>query len=62
MNINKTITDKDIKELARLGKSIRLGFECDVNGHGIPCRTDRFTVVEAMKGYLEIHDLEVIKL
>jgi hypothetical protein len=59
---NDTLTDKDIKELARLGKSIRLGLECDVNGHGIPCRTDRFTVVEAMKGYLEIHDLEVIKL
>ena len=28
MNINKTITDKDIKELARLGKYIRLGLEC----------------------------------
>ena len=27
--------------------------------HGIPCRTDRFAVVEAMKGYLEIHDLQV---
>ena len=60
--MSDTLTDKDIKELASLGKSIKLGLGCNANGHGIPCRTDRFAVVKAIKRYLEIHDIMTVDI
>ena len=46
-------------ELAELGKRIVVGLECDANGSGVPCRSDRLAVVQDMKLYLEIHDYTV---
>ena len=34
------LTEKEIKQLAKLGEDITIGFSCDINGMGIPCRTD----------------------
>ena len=44
-----------MKKLAELGKEIKLGLDCDINEIGVPCRTDRFAVVDGMKEYLELH-------
>lgn len=57
--LSDVLSDKEMKRLAQLGKGIRLGLECDINGHGVPCRTDRLDVVEKMKEYLEIHDYTI---
>ena len=51
------LTEKEIKQLAKLGEDITIGLSCDINGMGIPCRTDRFAVVNAMIRYLLIHDV-----
>ena len=53
---NNTLTKQEQEELFRLGEDIQAGLSCDVNGTGIPCRTDRLDAVENMKRYLEIHD------
>jgi|TARA_R110002020_G_scaffold429721_2_gene639372 hypothetical protein len=50
-----TLNKKEIKKLAKLGKGILASLSCDVNGMGIPCRTDRFYAVELMEKYLKIH-------
>ena len=42
------LTDTEIKQLAELGKDITAGLSCDINGQGMPCRTDRFAVINAM--------------
>jgi len=52
-----TLTNKEIKKLIELGKKIQLGLSCDINGQGIPCRTDRLQAVEDMKEYLSIHNI-----
>ena len=53
------LSEKEIAELVELGKSIVLGLECNVNGTGLPCRTDRLHTVELMKEYLVIHDYKI---
>lgn len=55
------LSDKEIIRLAQLGKDIRRGLECDINGQGIPCHTDRLDAVSKMKEYLEIHNYKVSK-
>ena len=50
-----TLTEKEIKKLEELGKKITAGLSCDINGQGIPCRTDRFASVYSMIEYLQIH-------
>lgn len=60
--MSNTLTDKDMEELESLGKAIKLGLECDINGSGLPCRSDRFAVVKDMKRYLEIHDFKIYKM
>ena len=58
---NTTLTKQEQAELFRLGEDIQAGLSCDVNGTGIPCRTDRLDAVENMKRYLEIHDYIIRK-
>ena len=56
-----SVLNKDeIKELAKLGKEIRIELSCDINDQGIPCRTGRFAVVDLMKRYLEIHNYDLL--
>ena len=55
--MSDTLNKKEIKKLIELGKKIQLGLSCDINGQGIPCRTDRLQVVEYMKDYLSLHNL-----
>ena len=57
--MSDTLTDKEMAELAELGKRIQLGLSCNVNGEGVPCRSDRTAAVCDMKRYLEIHDYQV---
>jgi hypothetical protein len=57
--MSDTLNKKEIKKLSQLGKRIQLGLSCDINGHGIPCRTDRLQVVEDMIEYIMIHDYRV---
>ncbi len=50
-----TLNKREIKKLAKLGKGILASLSCDVNGMGIPCRTDRFAAADLMVKYLKIH-------
>ena len=59
--MSDTLTDTDIKRLVKLGGDIQQDLGCDANGTGLPCRTDRFSAVENMIEYLEIHGMKVIK-
>ena len=59
--MSDTLTNKDIDKLIDCGKAIQEDLGCDANGTGLPCRTDRFSAVENMKEYLEIHGMQVIK-
>ena len=54
------LSKKEIKELAKLGKHIRIELSCDINDQGIPCRTGRFAAVDLMKRYLEIHGYDLL--
>ena len=54
--MSDTLNKKEIKRLIELGKRIQLGLSCDINGQGIPCRTDRLQAVKDMIEYLKIHD------
>ena len=56
---NNILTDEEIERLVVLGEDIQVGLSCDVNGTGLPCRTDRLSVVQSMKEYLSIHDIEI---
>jgi len=53
------LTEKEQEKLAKIGKDIRFSLECDINGTGLPCQTDRLESVRLMIEYLEIHNLEV---
>jgi len=53
------LTDSDMAELAELGEKIQLDLSCDVNGEGVPCRTDRLEAVKNMVAYLRLHDYQV---
>ena len=56
---NNILTDEEIERLVVIGEDIQVGLSCDVNGTGLPCRTDRLSSVELMKEYLSIHDIEI---
>ena len=49
------LTRKEQKKLAKLGKDIIACLSCDINGTGMPCRTDRFMALELMQKYLLIN-------
>jgi hypothetical protein len=54
------INDSGMEQLACLGQTIAAGLSCDINETGVPCRSDRLAIVEAMKGYLRLHGYQVI--
>ena len=57
---SNTLSNTEIKKLIELGKKIQLGLSCDINGQGIPCRTDRLQAVSDMIEYLNIHNIDTI--
>jgi hypothetical protein len=56
--MSRVLTDKECEVLAEIGKKIRKSLECDINGTGLPCRTDRLESVKLMSQYLAIHDIK----
>ena len=57
--MSRVLTDLECNILAEIGKKIRLALECDINGTGLPCRTDRLASLELMRQYIAIHDYNV---
>ena len=60
--MSDTLNKKEIKRLNQLGKSISISLDLsltDLNGIGIPSRTNRFAAIESMKEYLSIHGYEI---
>jgi len=49
------LNEKEQDDLISLGENIQANLSCDINGTGLPCRTDRLEAVSDMKKYLEIH-------
>mgnify|MGYP005821319803 CR=1 FL=1 len=60
--MSNELTRSDLKELARLGKAISRALACDINGTGIPPRSERFDAVNNMVKYIELHDYEVMDM
>ena len=58
--MSNVLTDEEVERLIVLGRGIKAGLECDANGTGFPCRTDRLMSVMQMKEYLTIHGIQVI--
>jgi len=54
--LHLTLNEKEMKRLKKLGVLIQRGLSCDINGQGIPCRSDRFASVYYMIEYLQIHN------
>jgi hypothetical protein len=52
------ITDQQWRELAKLGKNIIICLRQNLNGDGVPPRSDRFEALKLMQRYLAIHDIE----
>jgi hypothetical protein len=53
------LTNKEIVKLIDLGKRIKISLDCDLNGTGLPSKTNRLQAVEDMKEYLSIHGCEI---
>ena len=53
--LGDVLTKKEQKKLVKLGKDIIACLSCDINGTGMPCRTDRFKAIELMQKYLLIN-------
>ena len=51
--------DVDIERVAHIGSFIHDTLECDINGQGIPCRTDRLFAVDLMIHYIQLHGYDV---
>lgn len=51
------ITDKQWRELAKLGKNIIICLRQNLNGDGVPPRSDRFEALKLMQKYLAIHGI-----
>ena len=58
--MSDTLTKKEIKKLIKLGKSIMLCLDCDINETGLPCRSDRIASVRYMREYLTIHNYKIL--
>jgi len=54
------LNDKEIKRLIALGGKIKHNLSCDINGDGLPCRSDRLSAVKLMRKYIDIHDVKDI--
>ncbi len=57
--MSDTLNKKETKKLVELGKKIQLSLSCNINGTGLPSRTNRLQAVNDMVEYLKIHDCEV---
>jgi len=60
--MSDTLNKKEIKRLNELGKSISISLDLrltDLNGIGIPSRTNRFAAIESMIEYLKIHNYKI---
>ena len=57
--MSNTLTEKEMKQLVKLGKDIQLSLSDDINGTGLPSRTNRLEAVKDMIKYLQIHDYDV---
>ena len=56
-NKSNILSDEEMKKLAKLGYKIICSLSCNINGEGVPCKTDRLEAVELMKQYLKIHNI-----
>ena len=60
--MSDVLNKEEIKKLNQLGKRITLSLDLrktDLNGIGIPSRTNRFALIEDMIEYLKIHDYKI---
>ena len=60
--MSETLNKEEIKKLNKLGKSNRLSLDLkktDLNGIGIPSRSNRFALIEDMIEYLKIHNYQI---
>ena len=60
--MSNTLNKKEMKRLNKLGKSISISLDLrltDLNGIGIPSRTNRLQAVKDMIEYLKVHDLRI---
>ena len=60
--MSDVLSKDEIKKLNQLGKRITLSLDLrktDLNGIGIPSRTNRFALIEDMIEYLKIHDYKI---
>ena len=57
--MSDVLTIKEMEQLEDLGEKIKLDLGCDLNGTGIPCRTDRLEAVSNMIKYISIHGYRV---
>ena len=54
-----TLNNAEIESLRELGEKIQQDLSCDLNGTGLPCRTDRLEAVENMIKYISIHGYKI---
>jgi len=59
--MSDVLNNNEVKKLIKLGKVIKKGLSCDINGTGMPCRSDRFQVLKDMIEYLKIHNYSVVE-
>jgi hypothetical protein len=57
--MSDVLTVNEMRQLGDLGEKIKLDLGCDLNGTGIPCRTDRLEAVSNMIKYISIHGYRV---
>jgi hypothetical protein len=57
--MSDVLNSTEIKSLKDLGEKIQQDLACDLNGTGLPCRTDRLEAVENMIKYISIHGYRV---
>lgn len=57
--MSDTLNNTEINSLKELGEKIQMDLSCDLNGTGLPCRTDRLEAVSNMIKYISIHGYKV---
>ena len=57
--MSNILNNEEMNQLRNLGHKIKTGLDCNANGDGVPCKTDRLDSVENMKEYLMIHGYKV---
>ena len=54
----RAFTDEERARLVELGEMIVAGLSCNINGTGLPCRSDRIASLECMRQYIAISELD----